>query len=85
MNRFRVTLLSLANVGVSFGATELFKNVTFTVADGERWGIIGRNGASRCGIERTLKPTAGCSRTRALTSSVRTRSLHRLNFGGGCM
>ena len=31
----RVTLLSFSNVGISFGATELFKNITFTVAEGE--------------------------------------------------
>lgn len=59
----RVTLLSLANVGVSFGATELFKNVSCTVADGERWGIIGRNGAGKSSIFRLitgeLKPTVG--------------------------
>jgi ATP-binding cassette, subfamily F, member 3 len=59
----RVTLLSLANVGVSFGATELFKNVTFTVAEGERWGIIGRNGAGKSSIFKLitgdLKPTVG--------------------------
>jgi ATP-binding cassette subfamily F protein 3 len=58
-----VTLLSLANVGVSFGATELFKNVTFTVAEGERWGIIGRNGAGKSSIFKLitgdLKPTVG--------------------------
>ena len=58
-----MTLLSLANVGVSFGATELFKNVTFTVADGERWGIIGRNGAGKSSIFKLitgeLKPTVG--------------------------
>ena len=61
--QLRVTLLSFANVGVSFGATELFKNVTFTVADGERWGIIGRNGAGKTSIFRLitgeLKPTTG--------------------------
>jgi branched-chain amino acid transport system ATP-binding protein len=45
-----VTLLSVSNVGISFGATELFKNVTFTVAAGERWGIIGRNGAGKTSI-----------------------------------
>ena len=45
-----VTLLSVSNVGLSFGATELFKNITFTVADGERWGIIGRNGAGKSSI-----------------------------------
>jgi len=58
-----VTLLSLSNVGISFGATELFKNVTFTVAEGERWGIIGRNGAGKTSIFRVItgemQPTAG--------------------------
>ena len=42
-----MTLISLADVGVSFGATTLLKDVTFTVARGERWGIIGRNGAGK--------------------------------------
>ena len=46
----RVTILSVSNVGVSFGATELFKDITFTVAEGERWGIIGRNGAGKTSI-----------------------------------
>jgi ATP-binding cassette subfamily F protein 3 len=45
-----VTLLSCSNIGISFGATELLKNVTFTVAEGERWGIIGRNGAGKTSI-----------------------------------
>jgi ATP-binding cassette, subfamily F, member 3 len=58
-----VTLLSFSNIGVSFGATELFKNVTFTVADGERWGIIGRNGAGKTSIFKLitgeLEPTVG--------------------------
>jgi ATP-binding cassette subfamily F protein 3 len=58
-----VTLLSLANVGISFGATELFKNVSATVAEGERWGIIGRNGAGKSSIFKLitgeLKPTTG--------------------------
>jgi ATP-binding cassette subfamily F protein 3 len=45
-----VTLLSVSNVGVSFGADELFKNITFTVAEGERWGIIGRNGVGKTSI-----------------------------------
>ena len=58
-----MTLLSLSNIGVSFGATELFKNVTFTVAEGERWGIIGRNGAGKSSIFKLitgdLAPTVG--------------------------
>ena len=58
-----MTLLSCSNVGISFGATELFKNITFTVAEGERWGIIGRNGAGKTSIFKVitgdLQPTAG--------------------------
>ncbi len=58
-----MTLLSVSNVGISFGATELFKNITFTVAEGERWGIIGRNGAGKTSIFKVitgdLQPTTG--------------------------
>ncbi len=58
-----MTLLSVSNVGVSFGATELFKNITFTVAQGERWGIIGRNGAGKTSIFKIitgdLQPNVG--------------------------
>jgi len=58
-----VTLLSCSNIGISFGATELLKNITFTVAAGERWGIIGRNGAGKTSIFSVitgdLNPTTG--------------------------
>ena len=58
-----MTLLSVSNVGLSFGATELFKNITFTVAEGERWGIIGRNGAGKSSIFKIIigeyEPTVG--------------------------
>jgi ATP-binding cassette subfamily F protein 3 len=58
-----VTILSVSNVGLSFGATELFKNITFTVAEGERWGIIGRNGAGKSSIFKIIigeyEPTVG--------------------------
>ena len=58
-----MTILSVSNVGVSFGATELFTNITFTVAEGERWGIIGRNGAGKTSIFNVITgdliPTVG--------------------------
>jgi len=58
-----VTLLSVSNVGVSYGATDLFRNITFTVAEGERWGIIGRNGVGKTSIFSVitgdLQPTTG--------------------------
>ncbi len=58
-----VTLLSLAAVAVEFGATPLLADVSFTVARGERWGIVGRNGAGKTTLFRLLTgdlaPTRG--------------------------
>jgi len=53
----------MSGVGISFGATELLKDITFTVGDGDRWGIIGRNGAGKSSLFKVitgdLTPTAG--------------------------
>ena len=58
-----MTLVSLSDVGVDFGATTLLRNVTFTVARGERWGIVGRNGSGKTTIFRIMtgeqQPTRG--------------------------
>jgi ATP-binding cassette subfamily F protein 3 len=53
----------MSNVGVDFGATKLFSGITFTIAAGERWGIIGRNGTGKTTLFRLLtgemQPTRG--------------------------
>jgi len=58
-----VTQLSFSAVGVDFGATTLFSDITFTVAAGERWGIVGRNGTGKTTLFRLLtgemQPTRG--------------------------
>ena len=58
-----MTILSLSNVRVDFGATTLLRDVTFTVAAGECWGIVGRNGAGKTTLFRlisgAMEPTAG--------------------------
>jgi ATP-binding cassette, subfamily F, member 3 len=58
-----VTQLAVSGVAVEFGATKLFEDVTFTVASGERWGIIGRNGTGKTTLFRLLTgemaPTRG--------------------------
>ncbi|HEX6537228.1 MAG TPA: ABC-F family ATP-binding cassette domain-containing protein [Gemmatimonadaceae bacterium] len=58
-----MTQISLSAVAVEFGATPLLENVTFTVAAGERWGIIGRNGTGKTTLFRlitgAMAPTRG--------------------------
>ncbi len=36
-----------SGVAVEFGATPVFEEVDFTVARGERWGVVGRNGTGK--------------------------------------
>jgi ATP-binding cassette, subfamily F, member 3 len=58
-----MTQLQISNVAVEFGATLLFRDITFTVGAGERWGIIGRNGTGKTTLFRLItgemEPTRG--------------------------
>jgi ATP-binding cassette subfamily F protein 3 len=58
-----VTQLSASDLTVQFGATTVFRNVTFTVGRGDRWGIIGRNGSGKTSLFNLLvgksDPTIG--------------------------
>jgi ATP-binding cassette subfamily F protein 3 len=70
-----VTQFSVSGVAVEFGATRLFSDVTFTVARGEKWGVVGRNGTGKTTLFRLLtgdaEPTRGTvSRASGLSFSV---------------
>jgi ATP-binding cassette subfamily F protein 3 len=58
-----LTLLSLSSVSMAFGADTLFRDVNFAVGQGERWGIVGRNGTGKTTLLRlitgALEPTEG--------------------------
>src|SRR5437773_7390508 len=58
-----MTQIAFAGVGVNFGDSTLFSSVSFTVAPGERWGIVGRNGSGKTTLFRLLtgelEPTRG--------------------------
>ncbi len=79
-----MTQVAVSGAGVDFGATSLFSDVTFTIAAGERWGIIGRNGTGKTTLFKVLTgeliPTRGAvSRQSGLSLSLLGQ--HR-DFGG---
>ena len=78
-----MTQIGFSCVGVDFGATTLFSDISFTVAPGERWGIVGRNGTGKTTLFRLLtgelEPTRG-SIARAPALRVSLLEQHR-NYG----
>jgi ATP-binding cassette subfamily F protein 3 len=58
-----VSQIAVAGAVVEFGATMLFKDITFTVSAGDRWGVVGRNGTGKTTLFRLLtgemQPTRG--------------------------
>lgn len=49
-----MTQISISNAGVEFGATRIFDGITFTVAKGDRWAILGRNGSGKTTLFRLI-------------------------------
>ena len=79
-----MTQIAVSGVSVQFGATTLFRDVTFTAARGDRWGIIGRNGTGKTTLFRLItgeqQPTVGAvSKQPGLRVSLLEQ--HR-DFGG---
>ncbi|HEX6615594.1 MAG TPA: ABC-F family ATP-binding cassette domain-containing protein [Gemmatimonadales bacterium] len=67
-----VTQIAVAGVAVEYGGTTLFEDVTFTVARGERWGVVGRNGSGKTTLFRLLTGRQAPSRgTVARASGLR--------------
>ncbi|MGD8359942.1 MAG: ABC-F family ATP-binding cassette domain-containing protein [Gemmatimonadota bacterium] len=78
-----MTLLTFSSVAMEFGADTLFREVSFTVAQGERWGVVGRNGTGKTTLLRlitgALQPASG-SITRRPNLRIALLDQHR-DFG----
>ena len=57
-----MTQVAVGGVAVEFGATSLFSDVTFTIAAGERWGVVGRNGSGKTTLFKLLTGALAPSR-----------------------
>jgi ATP-binding cassette subfamily F protein 3 len=79
-----LTQISVSNAGVEFGASRIFEGITFTVAEGERWAILGRNGSGKTTLFRLItgsqQPTEGTV-TRQPNLRLALLEQHR-DFGG---
>ncbi|HEX2778392.1 MAG TPA: ABC-F family ATP-binding cassette domain-containing protein [Gemmatimonadaceae bacterium] len=75
-----MSLIAVSGVGVEFGATTLFRDITFTIARGDRWGIVGRNGIGKTTLFKLItgeqQPTSGTV-ARAGTVRVSLLEQHR--------
>lgn len=58
-----MTLISIGNAMVEFGASEIFRDVSLTIGDNDRWAVVGRNGTGKTTLVRMLtgdlQPTKG--------------------------
>ena len=78
-----MTQVSLGGVGVEFGPTTLFTDITVTISAGERWGVIGRNGTGKTTLFRLITGDLAPSKGTVARQSGLTLSLlgqHR-DFG----
>lgn len=66
-----MSLIHAEGLGISFGSSDLFKGINFSIARGERIGLIGANGCGKTSLLRViageLESTQGsCTRARGL-------------------
>ncbi|MEY3764626.1 MAG: hypothetical protein RLZ42_1286, partial [Armatimonadota bacterium] len=49
-----MSILTVSNLAKSFGADQLFSDITFTIAAGQKLGLIGRNGGGKTTLLKIL-------------------------------
>ena len=49
-----MTILSVSNVSLAFGTDVILEDISFSVNEGDRVGVVGRNGAGKTSLFRIL-------------------------------
>ena len=49
-----MSILTVTNLSKSFGADQLFSDITFSIAAGQKFGLVGRNGGGKTTLLRIL-------------------------------
>jgi ATP-binding cassette subfamily F protein 3 len=70
-----MTQIAVSGAAVEFGATTLFRDITFTVAVGERWGVVGRNGTGKTTLFKLMTGDLAPSKGQVARQSGLTVSL----------
>jgi ATP-binding cassette subfamily F protein 3 len=70
-----MTQVAVSGASVEFGATTLFRDITFTVASGERWGVVGRNGTGKTTLFKLITGDLAPSKGQVARQSGLTVSL----------
>jgi len=70
-----MTLVTLGSVGVEYGATTILSNVTWTIAPGDRWAVVGRNGAGKTSLLRVVTGAQAASKGQVARASGLTISV----------
>ena len=77
-----MTVLSVSDLGISFGERKIFDNITFAVNEGDRVGIIGVNGAGKTTLFRILMGELSADRGAVYVAAERRLGLLAQKTGG---
>ena len=72
-------IINAQEISKQYGITPLFQNVSFTVSEGDRIGLIGPNGSGKSTLLEIL-----CGRVKPDTGEVSTRKRDRLSYVALC-
>ena len=66
-----MTIISLEDIGMSYGPRQLFEGVTFGLDDGDKVGLIGLNGSGKSTLLRIIAAREQPERGRAIIANER--------------